>query len=471
MSEFSDVLEYHIMMCGLTENYLAKITGFSRSYIAKLKNGQRISPDMDKMTALFEVLNLTSAEYAVLWDLYLKERMGKENYYLNKEILSFISSFHMTSNIDIQMDVSLQIPDVRLVSGRTDVEYITKMIINKEASKEKGHLRVLMQGENDRILESIKNALKMNGNFEVEHLVCMEKMTDKNDYQNIHLLQALIPLILCRQNYGYRIYYHYDNISAHFSSFSWIPYCIITEDYYIGMDVSFEHSIICKDKDIRNCMADMFDRMTDGCRQLYQPIDSDVHMVNYYSRLDIIADNMYTMAYQPCMGILEVEDLFDKYAREEYRTVLDGLRKRIWDSREMYMKNHCQLFTYFTKAGMEEFMRTGTSRELPEDIYVPIDYEDRKKVIQSMLRLADIGLYNPYLIDDRKFQWPEGLIIDSSDLKYTGLFYNANQKCNRFIIEEMSLARLFHEFMENFRNSTYTKTRDETIAYLKGLLK
>lgn len=48
MSKFSEHLDKCISNSGMTENQLAKMSGFNRSYIALMKNGQRVSPDTEK---------------------------------------------------------------------------------------------------------------------------------------------------------------------------------------------------------------------------------------------------------------------------------------------------------------------------------------------------------------------------------------------------------------------------------------
>ena len=52
MSKFSEHLDKCISNSGMTENQLAKMSGFNRSYIALMKNGQRVSPDTEKMVKL-----------------------------------------------------------------------------------------------------------------------------------------------------------------------------------------------------------------------------------------------------------------------------------------------------------------------------------------------------------------------------------------------------------------------------------
>ena len=56
MSKFSEHLDKCISNSGMTENQLAKMSGFNRSYIALMKNGQRVSPDTEKMVKLLDVI-------------------------------------------------------------------------------------------------------------------------------------------------------------------------------------------------------------------------------------------------------------------------------------------------------------------------------------------------------------------------------------------------------------------------------
>src|SRR5574344_1171725 len=93
MSRFSEQLEYYILKSGYTEVQLAQVSGFNRSYIALMKNGQRVSPDIDKMKRLFEALHLTLYEYEELWDAYLSARLGDDVYRKNKEVIRFLESF------------------------------------------------------------------------------------------------------------------------------------------------------------------------------------------------------------------------------------------------------------------------------------------------------------------------------------------------------------------------------------------
>lgn len=51
MSKFSEHLDKCISNSGMTENQLAKMSGFNRSYIALMKNGQRMMKEVRRLLA------------------------------------------------------------------------------------------------------------------------------------------------------------------------------------------------------------------------------------------------------------------------------------------------------------------------------------------------------------------------------------------------------------------------------------
>ena len=132
MSEFSQALECGIYKSGLTENQLAKISGFTRSYIALMKNGQRVSPDTVKLKKLLEALSLSTYEYENIWNAYLKARYGEDTYKMHMSAISFIESFGRISTISIKSDFFHDIPDINTINNRMDLEVFVKAVLEQD---------------------------------------------------------------------------------------------------------------------------------------------------------------------------------------------------------------------------------------------------------------------------------------------------------------------------------------------------
>ena len=124
MSKFSDHLEQGIMSSGMTEKQLAQMSGFTRSYIALMKNGQRVSPDTEKMTKLIQALNLPPYESEELWKEYIRASVGDYVFERDLAVVDFIHSFNNVSDISIKAVHQYDIPDIKTVNNRMNLEYL-----------------------------------------------------------------------------------------------------------------------------------------------------------------------------------------------------------------------------------------------------------------------------------------------------------------------------------------------------------
>ena len=510
MSEFSNMLEQHILQAGLSEIQLAQATGFSRSYIARLKNGQRISPDTERMTKLFDALSLTAAEYAQLWNLYLEERLGKEQYGLTRKMLSFLSSFRQVSRLGAAVRMEYALPEVSLVEGNADLAYMIRVMIEREAAgqwsakqevagqrettgqemtgqrkaagqemigqrengrkpigQERSHVRLFLQPECVSAMEALKNGFRMNPGFLAEHIVCLEK---EKKTENITLLEKLIPVILSRRRADYRVYYYYDRVSAHLNSFSMMPYFLITGDCVLNMDYELEHGIVYRDPQIRDFFVRRFDRLAGTCRPLYERLTDEKELMAHYLQQKA-ANQFYCIGNQPCMGFLEAAQRIGRYLPGEMGGAAEALQGRIRSGREDMLRRGCRVTSYFTEEGIRRFIEEGIVEELPDVMMErPLSREDRCRALRELIEQTEQGFYEPHLIQERKYRYPEGVMIDAYDFDDVALYYYAKDMNGCFIMGERSLARLFYEFLEGFKDSAYVCSAAETLTYLKGWL-
>lgn len=477
MSEFSERLEKHILNNGLTEEYLAKATGFSRSYVARLKNGQRVSPDVDRMTRMFDCLRLTEAEYIELWELYQKELLGTDKYNLNKMVMDFISSFRRVSRIPALMKMSVGIPEVSTVEGREDVEAMIRLLIFEEASREQGHVRMLLQTDCRCVNDTLKQAFRLNPKLRVDHVVCMEPCLEKDGisgmgkYYNIQLLKNVIPVLLCVRTPDYRLYYHYDSVEAHFNSFSMMPFVILTDSCTACIDVAFEHMVIYREKEVCEFYRRRFDNRQEHCRRLIEYVPESGGILSEYNRMSLPEKEMICMGEQPCLGLTGVGDLVQKYVSGELpEELLHAFSQKLESNRTWIEKENGHLVSYFTSRGIARFLQEGRIDEIPEELYRPLEWEDRRKLLEALLEMAEAGSCELHLMSGKKFCYPPGLILTAYDFDRVFLSYNVYQQENCFLLGEGSLSRIFHEFLTGFRESTYVLSPAESIAWLRQCL-
>lgn len=473
MSEFSELLEKHILNAGLTEEYLSQTTGFSRSYVARLKNGQRVSPDTARMTRLFDSLRLSEVEYRFLWELYQKERLGADKYNLNREIIDFILSFHQISRIASPLYVPGTIPDVSMINGRADIEIMLRSMIFTEASRRPGHIRLLMQTDCRSVNEDLRGALKNSEKLRVDHLVCLEPCqgNSRDKFYNIRLLRESVPVLLSGNEFGYHLHYHYDSADAHFNSFSMIPYVMITSDCVACMDVNFEHMVIHREKDICDFYREYFDVQLERCPQLFDYVYAPAISLSECSISPETDINVFCMAAQPCLGFTKTEKMLEKYLLPGAPEALVlQLRRRLEKNRENMKVGNNHLISYFSEEGVDRFLREGKIDELPELLYRPLEKEDRKNLLWELIHMSENGQCQLYLMEKNKINYPRKLILNAYSYDKVFLTFNMNYHGNCISIEERSLAWALYEFLYGFWESSYALSAADTVKWLKKRL-
>lgn len=425
MSVFSELLEVYISRLGISEKQLAEICGFSRSYIARLRNGQRMSPNVEKMERLFDTLKLSQREYEEIWNLYMEERQGEEKSNLIRNALGFVSGFRSAFRLSSDMKIDYTIPDIHVIEGREDVSYMVKLIIEQEAARQEGMLRLIIQPECGVVMEILKNAFKINRNFCVEHLVCLDNYTERtgDKYYNIGLLEKIMPVVLCGQNINYNVHYYYDKVTSHFNDFSLMPYLVLTEDRVIQIDYAFEHAVVYQEKEIWENFLKKFEVMWENRFPLYDLAINEKSL--------LIQNNVYVAGNIPCMS------------------------------------NERKVVSYFTKTGICQFMETGKIGDLSGRVCQLLEPKERHNMIRKIIEMTKRGLYEPRLIREERYQWPRELTIRLYNYENMALCYELENEGNTVWLKEKSTVRLFYHFLESFGDSPYVTSVEETLKYLE----
>ena len=473
MSKFSEHLEQCIIDSGMTENQLAKLSGFNRSYIALMKNGQRISPDTGKMIKLFENLKLSPYEYDELWKEYIRARMGEEIYERNMAVLDFMESFGNISNISIKSFFSHEIPDIRTVENRMDLEYLMRAVMEQEYLKENGFIHVIMQADSAALLNSLYTIYKYNKDFSAEHIICLENSgagNSQGDIYNIQMLEKLMPVAILANSANYQIYYYYDKVSAHINSFSVMPYLVITSECVLNINASMDHGILIKDKEIRELYENVFQEQKRNCRLLLRQMESETDVVEYYHSLSGKEEISYSIAQQPCIGVLKLDRLVKKYFCVENNQILTVMERHL---QKNYRENEAGItkkVAFCTKNGLKRLALEGEIDELPREIYRNIEREDRIFILRMLQSMIQKGRYELYLLNEQEIQFPRELFINVNGLSEVSLAYLSEKENVRFILNEGSFSKIMYEFCEELNKTPQVSGGKTVEMFLEELI-
>ena len=116
-------------------------------------------------------------------------------------------------------------------------------------------------------------------------------------------------------------------------------------------------------------------------------------------------------------------------------------------------------------------LNEGIYDELPRGIYKPIRKNDTCRLLREILMYSRKGRYHVHLINERRFQYPKGLVIDIFEKQHATLVYNAENRERRFLIDEISISGLMFDFIQGFENSPYVYTEEETVKWIEAQIR
>ena len=124
--------------------------------------------------------------------------------------------------------------------------------------------------------------------------------------------------------------------------------------------------------------------------------------------------------------------------------------------------------SYFTKSGIQNLIERGVLEELPTELYVSMEPDDRLKLLKMLITEIKSGKYKAYLLDTEKFLYPPELTISAFNLTEANIIYLSPEVEARFTIEEQSLTRIIYNFLEELKVSTIVFGSEETVAWLES---
>ena len=474
MSKFSEHLEQCIMDSGMTENQLAKVSGFTRSYIALMKNGQRVSPDSAKMTKLLSALNLPPYEYDIIWAEYIRARVGDTVYERNNAVIDFMESFGNISNTYIKSFYKHEITDIKTVDNRMDMDYLIKAVIEQEALKEDGSIRIIMQADSSILRNVLPGVCKNNRNLKIDHIICLDNQPgnghEKDALYNINMLKCLMPIVIFSDSENYKIYHYYDHVTSHFNFASLLPCMVLTQDYVISMNAEMNKGLIFREKEIVTMFDGLFQEHKRKCRMMLQRMEDDMDIYEYYNSQQSMEGITYTIAQQPCFGVLKVENLVRKYCVSADEKICTLLENTLRKNERLFAGDQTKIVSYCTKKGLKRFAEEGIVDELPPEIYRKLEKRDRLDILQKLLAAIAQGKYELYLLEEHGIDFPRQLQICSYGLTDALIVYMSENKKTRFVLNETSLTKILFEFFQEFVRSPQVCSSEKSLRYLEQLV-
>ncbi len=385
---------------GLKIYSLAKITGINRSTLQKSLQGTR-TLNLRQFKILINALPFSIQERKNLYDDFLECIWEKERIISNKAILDIINvltnlTVENTGNSGgggverLKLSIyNITFPELKKVyTGEIIFDVIKNLIIEEiELTKDiSSDIRIYLPFDNDFFnktilpcVNNLKNSLQLSILFE------FFKSTQANNPQNILILRNILPLLLDPNNH-YNIYYLYSDFTNS-NNLTLYPYYIILSNKIIMISYDLNSISIIENEEFLTKYIDHHNNKVKFGNPLKVDILEIENTIKHLLTDTIYDDNMYAIAYDPCISAFVPPDMFNDLITDEFPEREEFLN--IINHRLSQMSKIPKKYALFNKDSIDDFINDGYIVAFRHPNLRPCTLEQRKIILSNILNLLD----------------------------------------------------------------------------------
>ena len=175
----------------------------------------------------------------------------------------------------------------------------------------------------------------------------------------------------------------------------------------------------------------------------------------------------YYLASEPCLIRFFDDTILEKYLKShlpDRKATLNLIKAYI--QKQTTFKN---FFYFFTRQGLQNFLRTGKLHEIPSDIYEPFDYADRIRLLKKLYD-ENQSSSRVFLLKNKLGDISDNFNLFSSSSTGYLLFSKYYGSPSLLLIQEPKLIQSFYDFLSTLEESNLTESFEETQKYLKEVI-
>lgn len=467
MSQFSEYLNELVKAREVTIKGLADVCDIDRTLLHKVLVGSRKPPNEQFVKKIADNLLLAKDEYEQLLEKYKIILMGEDTFNCRQKVAKIIRSIShrriensKSTTLKTKIDVT-DIPDINTYYNQDNLVKNAQIIISYEI-QQNSDISIVAQ-PSDILNTILKNCIDDSADTEIQHIFCLDNEPNKNAYcsYNLDVFSYISQLAIEYKNY--KPFYYYDNQKSHINTTSLMPYVIITKNFVICSDSDFSSGLICKFDGYVDFYNNQFKNLKSKCKLLLSLLHDSESIESYYRKAKSweICYN-----YQSCITLCCDRDIFYSCVKgsHEFKTKACELLESI--SKMQFTGKYINIFS---ETGIQDFMENGKLLDFPDNVYIPINKKDRKRIIKKMIYLTEKDLYHYRIVKDEHDMFFYHLCI-SADESNLCIQYGVDESTCYFTIAERSLVCAFRDYMYYLFESDKIYSKEETINILNGYM-
>lgn len=479
MSVFSEMLSFAIKSQNINVNEMIQYCNIDRSTMYQIIRGKRKPASIELVENMATFLGLSPSECRQFINAYEITRIGEEKFYSRRTILQFLLDFNQlkySSSPKKHQNILLEYSPDKIKSGIniclsqiSQISAYIQRILGQESTKSTGNIYIIAQPEHLEKINLSACMLNFNSNVSIQHIICIDnsKTPIKSDPNyNINCFKSILPFF--GMQYKYQPYYYYDQVNSHFSSLNLMPCLFLTSTAAVACSGDLKEGIYFSQSDILQSLKNYFINALDSAKPLSIAFSSvlDTFLLDFFSKTTS-RTLQYYLASEPCLIRFFDDTILEKYLKShlpDRKATLNLIKAYI--QKQTTFKN---FFYFFTRQGLQNFLRTGKLHEIPSDIYEPFDYADRIRLLKKLYD-ENQSSSRVFLLKNKLGDISDNFNLFSSSSTGYLLFSKYYGSPSLLLIQEPKLIQSFYDFLSTLEESNLTESFEETQKYLKEVI-
>ncbi len=421
-----------------------------KSSISRKLNGERPISE-DEFSAILNVLNLPTAELSELRQLYKIYCIGEERYKDIQCMKMFVERFN-EETIPYIPDRKLNPAQVKAISDHHTLGSLLFSVLETAWGISK--IQIICQPEYRALADICIRHTLAHGTTEIEQIVCFNNSENcENNTYNIRGIKTLCDVVM--YNNQHRIRYYYDDVQAHINAFSLYPFMVIAGEYVVLISENFEAGYCFHDMNFVKSASERFETMFESAQPLFEEIHDDLEYLKISMELEQNTfKEFYTLQFHPCVLFEGSLEYAQRKIKESFPYKDEMVRLYV---ERISQFNNCTSYHIYSQDGMKDFLATGRTLDLSEELFYPLDEEERKSIAAHFKVSAPNQ--SGYAVPSSELKIPSALTIACYDNGNVIIgFKNPDFAGYRWIMKERSIWKSMMTFLKFLREEIEENT-------------
>ena len=461
---------------------VSAMTGIERTRVNRIRNG-KFKPTYKEIESIIKAFMVSDDKAKQLYETYFLEKWGRDKFnsrVLAKEFLTSLKLLEadvntpMSEGTMFSLNVNFKLPEnIMVLNSSIAVNQVATMVIT-QAATENDTIRIVGSPFDDKLISMIFNLSAGYRDLEIEHIYSVassNELTEPMTYY-MEVAKAVYPIFMMNTNY--KAYY---SLIGHTTN-SLLPYYIVTSRYAVVVSSDVSSGIIISNSQVIELVKKLFAQRMETCTPFIKKITTPGEFLQHYVRVMEIAAGVdsktyYSIDYEPCMlHFFRPEDIGMMKKNIEDAPLVYALLQKI-ESQLLPTFNDQKQVAFFTKNGVDSFIRTGQIAEIPDGLGLKFTYERRKELLQLVLNAMKNEKKSQYvyrLLNEKVFDPPLGLRFLGTGAKTDHLFIMSNSKDGVRSILSLSnpdVVSSVFDFIEALEESNMVYSPEKMIDYME----